>query len=72
MLTLLFKIKTAGGERVPLEARLLMQLRHPGIVRGMDTFTDNDKYVQLVMEKHGEMDLFEFIDRWRIFKHFHT
>ena len=51
---------------MPLEARLLMQLRHPGIVRGMDTFTDNDKYVQLVMEKHGEMDLFEFIDRWEL------
>lgn len=53
-----------GGreEKVPFEASLLSALNHPGIVTVLDTF-QNQAFVQLVMEKHGDMDLFEFIDR---------
>ena len=49
-------------EQIPFEASLLTALEHPGIVRVLDTF-QNSSFVQLVMEKHGDMDLFEFIDR---------
>jgi len=50
------------GERAPFEASLLSSLDHPGIVKVLDVF-QNPSYVQMVMEKHGDMDLFEFIDR---------
>ncbi|XP_061385658.1 PAS domain-containing serine/threonine-protein kinase isoform X2 [Danaus plexippus] len=51
------------GRRVPLELSLLMTLSHPNIVSVIDVF-ENDKYFQMVMEKHGAgMDLFEFIER---------
>ncbi|CAH2102855.1 unnamed protein product [Euphydryas editha] len=51
------------GRRVPLELSLLLMLNHPNIVRVIDWF-ENDKYFQMVMEKHGAgMDLFEFIER---------
>ena len=49
-------------EKIPFEVSLLMALNHPGIVGVMEVF-QNRNYVQMVMEKHGEMDLFEFIDR---------
>lgn len=52
----------AQGEKIPFEASLLTALEHPGIVGVLDTF-QNRSYVQLVMDKHGDMDLFEFIDR---------
>merc|ERR1719500_154510 len=50
------------GERLPMEASLLQGLNHPGIVKVLDVF-QNPNYVQMVMEKHGDMALFEFIDR---------
>ena len=50
------------GEKIPFEASLLLALRHPGIVSVCDVY-QNKNFVQMVMEKHGEMDLFEFIDR---------
>jgi len=50
------------GEKIPFEASLLSALSHPGIVGVLDTF-QNRSFVQLVMDKHGDMDLFEFIDR---------
>ena len=55
-------VEGGAGQRVPLEVHLLQQLSHPGIVRVLDCH-QNTHYVQLVMEKHGDMDLFEFIDR---------
>ncbi|XP_050342738.1 PAS domain-containing serine/threonine-protein kinase [Nymphalis io] len=51
------------GRRVPLELSLLLTLDHPNIVSVIDVF-ENEKYFQMVMEKHGAgMDLFEFIER---------
>ena len=50
------------GERIPYEVSLLLALKHPGIVNVIDVF-QNQNFVQMVMEKHGDMDLFEFIDR---------
>ena len=50
------------GERIPIEVSLLFSLKHPGIVNVIDVF-QNQSFVQMVMEKHGDMDLFEFIDR---------
>ena len=41
---------------------LLLALDHPSIVRVVDVL-QNETTVQLVMTKHGDMDLFEFIDR---------
>ena len=52
----------AKGEKIPFEVSLLLALTHPGIVSVMDVFQNNN-FVQMVMDKHGEMDLFEFIDR---------
>ena len=49
-------------QKIPFEVSLLLALNHPGIVRVLEVF-QNRNYVQMVMEKHGEMDLFEFIDR---------
>lgn len=46
-----------------MEVYLLSTLKHPNIVSVLDVF-ENEKFFQLVMEKHGSgMDLFEFIDR---------
>lgn len=66
------------GDRLPLEAAMLLGLSHPGlhlvlslvalqplppgIVSVLDVF-QTPQFVQLVMEKQGDMDLFEFIDR---------
>ncbi|XP_043196452.1 PAS domain-containing serine/threonine-protein kinase-like [Amphibalanus amphitrite] len=50
------------ARRVPLEVSLLSMLNHPNIIRVLDVY-DNAQYVQMVMERHGCMDLFEFIDR---------
>lgn len=48
---------------IPMEIYLLKTVNHPNIVTVLDVF-ENEKYFQLVMEKHGSgMDLFEFIDR---------
>ncbi|CAH0724620.1 unnamed protein product, partial [Brenthis ino] len=59
----LFWSDAPDGRRVPLELSLLMTLDHPNIVSVIDVF-ENEKYFQMVMEKHGAgMDLFEFIER---------
>ena len=50
------------GEKIPFEVSLLLALNHPGIVSILDVY-QNHNYVQMVMDKHGDMDLFEFIDR---------
>ncbi|KAG7310767.1 hypothetical protein JYU34_003578 [Plutella xylostella] len=58
-----FWVDNPDGKRVPLELSLLLTLKHPNIVTVIDAF-ENDKYFQMVMEKHGAgMDLFEFIER---------
>ncbi|XP_068626475.1 PAS domain-containing serine/threonine-protein kinase [Battus philenor] len=58
-----FWVDGPDGKKVPLELSLLMTLKHPNIVSVVDVF-ENDKYFQMVMEKHGAgMDLFEFIER---------
>ncbi|CAB3239719.1 unnamed protein product [Arctia plantaginis] len=58
-----FWVDGPDGRRVPLELSLLLTLKHPNIVSVVDAF-ENDKYFQMVMEKHGAgMDLFEFIER---------
>ncbi|XP_050680592.1 PAS domain-containing serine/threonine-protein kinase [Leptidea sinapis] len=58
-----FWVDGPDGRKVPLELSLLMSLKHPNIVSVIDMF-ENDKYFQMVMEKHGAgMDLFEFIER---------
>ena len=50
------------GNKIPFEVSLLLALKHPGIVNIIDVF-QNQSFVQMVMGKHGDMDLFEFIDR---------
>ncbi|KAL4713819.1 hypothetical protein ACJJTC_015473 [Scirpophaga incertulas] len=58
-----FWVDGPDGQRLPLELSLLLTLSHPNIVSVIDVF-ENDKYFQMVMEKHGAgMDLFEFIER---------
>lgn len=58
-----FWVDGPEGKKVPLELSLLLTLKHPNIVSVMDVF-ENEKYFQMVMEKHGAgMDLFEFIER---------
>ncbi|KAM3967471.1 PAS domain containing serine/threonine kinase [Aphomia sociella] len=58
-----FWVDGPDGRRLPLELSLLLTLKHPNIVSVVDVF-ENDKYFQMVMEKHGAgMDLFEFIER---------
>ncbi|CAK1601725.1 unnamed protein product [Parnassius mnemosyne] len=58
-----FWVDGPDGRKVPLELSLLLTLKHPNIVSVVDVF-ENDKYFQMVMEKHGAgMDLFEFIER---------
>ena len=52
----------SSAEKIPFEASLLISLQHPGLVTVLDVY-QNRNFVQMVMEKHGEMDLFEFIDR---------
>ena len=46
----------------PDEIRILLQLEHPNIITVLDVH-ENEYYFQMVMEDHGQMDLFEFIDR---------
>ncbi|XP_037909867.1 PAS domain-containing serine/threonine-protein kinase isoform X2 [Hermetia illucens] len=56
-------ILTEDKKEIPMEIYLLTTLKHPNIVTVYDVF-ENEKFFQLVMEKHGcGMDLFEFIDR---------
>lgn len=58
-----FMIVTDDNKEVPMEIYLLSTVKHPNIVTVYDVF-ENEKFFQLVMEKHGSgMDLFEFIDR---------
>jgi len=47
--------------RFPDEIDILLTLEHPNIIKVLDVH-DNDHYFQMVMEHHGKMDLFEFID----------
>ena len=47
--------------RFPDEIDILLTLEHPNIIKVLDVH-DNDQYFQMVMEHHGKMDLFEFID----------
>jgi len=55
-------VRGVGGQLIPFEVSLLSALSHDAIVRLMDVH-QNTSVVQMVMEKHGDMDLFEFIDR---------
>lgn len=58
-----FMVITDDKKEIPMEVYLLSTLKHPNIVTVLDVF-ENEKFFQLVMEKHGSgMDLFEFIDR---------
>lgn len=58
-----FMVITEDKKEIPMEVYLLSTLKHPNIVTVLDVF-ENEKFFQLVMEKHGSgMDLFEFIDR---------
>lgn len=58
-----FMVRTDDRKEVPMEVYLLTTVKHPNIVSVLDVF-ENDKFYQMVMEKHGSgMDLFEFIDR---------
>lgn len=62
-LTPQFMIMTDDKKDIPMEIYLLTTVKHPNIVTVYDVF-ENDRFFQLVMEKHGSgMDLFEFIDR---------
>ena len=53
--------KNKGILRFPDEIDILLTLDHPNIIKVLDVH-DNDHYFQMVMEHHGKMDLFEFID----------
>lgn len=58
-----FMVIADDKKEIPMEVYLLSTLKHPNIVTVLDVF-ENEKFFQLVMEKHGSgMDLFEFIDR---------
>lgn len=58
-----FMVMTEEKKEIPMEIYLLTTVEHQNIVSVLDVF-ENDKFYQLVMEKHGcGMDLFEFIDR---------
>lgn len=58
-----FMVHTDDKKEVPMEVYLLTTVKHPNIVGVLDVF-ENEKFFQMVMEKHGSgMDLFEFIDR---------
>lgn len=58
-----FMITTDDKKEIPMEIYLLTRVKHPNIVSVLDVY-ENDKFFQLIMEKHGSgMDLFEFIDR---------
>lgn len=58
-----FMVIADDKKEIPMEVYLLSTLKHPNIVTVLDVF-ENEKFYQLVMEKHGSgMDLFEFIDR---------
>lgn len=62
-LTPQFMVVTEDKKEIPMEVYLLTTVQHPNIVTVADVF-ENEKFFQLVMEKHGSgMDLFEFIDR---------
>lgn len=62
-LTPQFMVLREDKKEIPMEVYLLSMVEHPNIVNVLDVF-ENEKFFQLVMEKHGSgMDLFEFIDR---------
>ena len=46
---------------MPEEINILLKLSHPNIINILDVH-ENEHYFQMVMDHHGEMDLFEFID----------
>ena len=47
---------------LPDEIDILLKVNHPNIIHVLDVH-ENEHYFQMVMEHHGQMDLFEFIDR---------
>lgn len=62
-LTPQFMVITDEKKEIPMEVYLLTTVQHPNIVTVLDVY-ENEKFFQLVMEKHGSgMDLFDFIDR---------
>ena len=46
---------------LPEEIDLLLKLDHPNIIKVLDVH-ENEHYFQMIMEHHGQMDLFEFIE----------
>ena len=54
-------VNTEDFSRLPEEIRILLSLSHPNIIKVLDVH-ENSHYFQMVMEHHGEMDLFEFVD----------
>ena len=56
-----FVLKTEDFRNLPEEIEILLSLNHPNIIKVLDVH-ENSHYFQMVMEHHGEMDLFEFVD----------
>ena len=56
-----FSLKTGEFSRLPEEIEILLSLCHPNIIKVLDVH-ENSHYFQMIMEHHGEMDLFEFVD----------
>ena len=52
---------TISDTQLPEEINILLKLNHPNIINILDVH-ENEHYFQMVMDHHGEMDLFEFID----------
>ena len=52
---------TISDSQLPEEINILLKLSHPNIINILDVH-ENEHYFQMVMDHHGEMDLFEFID----------
>ena len=53
---------SAAKKHLPEEIAILLKLDHPNIIKVLDVHA-NEHYFQMVMEHHGQMDLFEFIER---------
>nr|CAB3264671.1 PAS domain-containing serine/threonine-protein kinase [Phallusia mammillata] len=47
---------------IPLEISLLIKFRHENVIR-VTEFFENERFFSMIMPQHGEIDLFEFIDR---------
>ena len=56
-----FSVFTEDLSRLPEEIEILLSLSHPNIIKVLDVH-ENSHYFQMIMEHHGEMDLFEFVD----------